>query len=273
MNLVTMDHSSFASYPAVSVATTSRDSVIGKTKLKKCPVESAERLKEQKWSKSQSDEDMVLLQWFNGLCDGRFLEMGALDGVMFSNSYLYEVAFQWKGLLIELSPTSFQKLQVNRGGNSNTLVNAGVCENRQTLHYFSTGVPATNGIVEFAAQDFRDRWWKNLKPDLSNAIQIECLPLQEIIDEHYQDEEVVHFDFYSLDVEGAEYQVLKSIDFTRVSFGIIFLEADELNEMKNLATRAHLESNGYRFLMEKQKSYWFMNRNFGKIYDHVLHSH
>ena len=38
---------------------------------------------------SQSGEDVVLLQWFNGLCNGTYFEMGALDGVRFSNTFFF----------------------------------------------------------------------------------------------------------------------------------------------------------------------------------------
>ena len=58
------------------------------------------------------------------------------------------------------------------------------------------------------------------------------------------------FDFFSLDVEGAEMSVLESIDFERTAFGVILVEADEHNEMKNLAMRQFLELRGYTFLCE-----------------------
>jgi hypothetical protein len=52
-----------------------------------------------------------------------------------------------------------------------------------------------------------------------------------------------YFDFFSLDVEGAEYKVLKSIDFDQVGFGVVLVEADEHNQLKNMAVRTLLESN------------------------------
>ena len=58
-----------------------------------------------------------------------------------------------------------------------------------------------------------------------------------------QVQEPVHFDFFSLDVEGAEYGVLQSLDFAKYSFGIIVVEADGHNKMKNMAVRTLLETN------------------------------
>jgi len=39
--------------------------------------------------RSQSKEDELLLVFFNGLCNGSYIEMGALDGVTFSNSWVF----------------------------------------------------------------------------------------------------------------------------------------------------------------------------------------
>lgn len=51
--------------------------------------------------KSQMAEDQKLMKWFGTLCGG--IEMGALDGVTFSNSYVFNKLLGYKGVLIELS--------------------------------------------------------------------------------------------------------------------------------------------------------------------------
>ena len=49
-------------------------------------------------SKSQDGEDRYLVDtYFKGLCGGTYLELGALDGVKFSNSHLFEFGFGWSG--------------------------------------------------------------------------------------------------------------------------------------------------------------------------------
>ena len=51
-------------------------------------------------------------------------------------------------------------------------------------------------------------------------------------------------DFLSLDVEGAELQVLESLDFRRSAFGIVLVEADTGNRSKNEGVRRLLVENG-----------------------------
>lgn len=261
------------------------------TTVTQCSMQSTDDDVRTRLSKSQKGEDLILLSWFNGMCGGKYIEMGALDGVTYSNSYLFEAALEWDGLLVEIMPPSFQKLQTNRP--FNVLVNAGVCETRQKVHYYGEAGeslvlkshlhiylylilvlsgPSVSGIVEFSTESYRQRWWPHLKPDWSNAHEIDCIPLQDILNENMGSvttDKSWHFDFFSLDVEGAELQVLRSIDFNKVSFGIIVLEADEHNERKNLVIRVFLESHGYTFLQSKMGSYWFVHQEFDQIYGHV----
>ncbi|KAL3918344.1 MAG: hypothetical protein SGILL_004285, partial [Bacillariaceae sp.] len=220
-------------------------------------------------SKSQSKEDQMLLQWFNGLCNGTYIEMGALDGLQFSNSYLFNKELEWSGVLIELSPRDYEKLKINRP--NDMTINAAVCDERKKIHYLTRkGRGAVEGIYEFMPESFRNQWWPGVSLETpSNSIaEIDCIPMSDILDESPYN----YFDFYSLDVEGAEYEVLKSIDFDKYAFGILFVEADEHNPRKNLAIRTFLESKGYTYMMEHERSYWFVNQDFSKIYKDLLHN-
>jgi hypothetical protein len=71
------------------------------------PTSSASVCKQRKldkdWFKSQSKEDERLLTWFKNLCGGHYLEMGGLDGVRKSNSYVFNKGLDWKGVLVEAS--------------------------------------------------------------------------------------------------------------------------------------------------------------------------
>jgi hypothetical protein len=53
---------------------------------------------------AQSGEDKALLgySFFPNLCKGTYLELGALDGSTYSNTYVFLKALGWRGVLIEL---------------------------------------------------------------------------------------------------------------------------------------------------------------------------
>ncbi|KAL3924227.1 MAG: hypothetical protein SGILL_001173 [Bacillariaceae sp.] len=220
---------------------------------------------------SQSGEDEILLQWFNGLCNGTYVEMGALNGIQFSNSLVFNREFDWSGLLVELAPDDYEKLKINRP--KDIAVHAAVCDKRQTIHYLSKrdgkSGSAVDGIYEFMSESFRHAWWPGISLDTKSdqITEIECVPMNDILEQS----PYTYYDFYSLDVEGAEFEVVQSIDFEKFSFGVILVEADGHNRRKNLALRTFVESKGYTFLMEDQRSYWFVNADFYNIYHELLH--
>lgn len=222
--------------------------------------------------RSQSGEDVQLLRYFNGMCNGTYIEIGALDGVRYSNSHVFHHSFRWRGVLIELMPDNYAKLIVNRP-NEIAVVNAGVCNERRTLHYVNgSKLPsgAVAGIYELASPSFRNQWWKGVSLSSPFLREIECVPMKDVLSEYAAD--VDYFDFFSVDVEGAEMEVLRSIDYTQVGFGVILVEADAHNELKNLAVKSLIESKGYTFEMDYHRSYWFINKDFWSIYKDLLHA-
>ena len=66
-------------------------------------------------SRSQHAEDIYAYEhFFYGRGGGTFLEMGALNGLQWSNTVALERVLGWRGVLIEASPSSYKQLAVNR---------------------------------------------------------------------------------------------------------------------------------------------------------------
>ena len=59
----------------------------------------------------------------------------------------------------------------------------------------------------------------------------------------------------SLDVEGAELEVLRTLDFDKHQFGVIFYEADEHDPVKNVAMKTLLADNGYDFVIHSAQQF------------------
>lgn len=217
----------------------------------------------QNHSKSQFREDANLFPYFKGLCNGTYLELGAVDGIHFSNTYAFHKAMNWKGVLIELTPENAAKLKVNRPDEL-AVIHAAVCATQGKVHYVDVkfGKGVVSGVWEFSAPSFRSQWWGSL--DLKNTTEIDCLPMQKILAN--VQEHSFYADFFSLDVEGGELSVLESIDFSKAAFGIVIVEADEHSPFKNLRVRTLLASKGYDFMNHIANSDWFVNRQFSSFY-------
>ena len=76
---------------------------------------------------SQHGEELVIWEFFAGQRCGFFVEIGAYDGVTFSNTYLLEAA-GWNGILVEANPRRFQECRKERPYSS--CVQAAVVANR-----------------------------------------------------------------------------------------------------------------------------------------------
>jgi hypothetical protein len=75
-------------------------------------------------SPSQLGQDLCVLEQTN-YKKGGFVEFGATDGVLLSNSYLLEKEFGWQGLCAEHNPKYFKQLQKNRNCTVNEACIAG----------------------------------------------------------------------------------------------------------------------------------------------------
>ena len=84
---------------------------------------------------------------------------------------------------------------------------------------------------------FKQRWHNGTK--VEDLQKIACRPLSSVI--ATSKFRGLLIDFLSLDVEGGEFEVIKTINFEEDRFGVIFYEADEHNPIKNEAMKTFLE--------------------------------
>ena len=71
-----------------------------------------------RYSKSENGQDIFALLVSNFSRDKMFVEIGAYDGITFSNTYLLEKKFGWTGLLVEPIPRNFNRIALNRESRS-----------------------------------------------------------------------------------------------------------------------------------------------------------
>lgn len=196
--------------------------------------------------------------YFHGLCNGKYLEIGAYDGRKHSNTFLFAKTLGWTGVLVEASPKNFRRLRHNRP--ESRCYHGAVCQNNtQYVHYVEKG--PVSGIFEFMSPSFRSHWHGGIANENAGQ-EVRCAPLQDFID----DSLIHYFDFFSLDVEGAELEVLRTVNYKQTAFGIVFVEADGSNPQKENAIKAFMAKHEYSFKGVKLRSLWFANSNLESIY-------
>lgn len=184
---------------------------------------------------------------------GFFVELGANDGYKQSNTYYLERGKKWKGILIEPVPELFEKCKKIRGKSlvlNLAIVNSDYNENTITIHY--AGLMST-------IEDSRPK--KDLKTHIKRGIEVQNLthtysisvPVS-TLSNVFTKYQVKKIDFLSLDVEGAELDVLKGMNISKFRPKYILVETNKYYEDVN----KFLSENGYK-LMEKmtQHDYFF----------------
>lgn len=154
---------------------------------------------------SQQYEDLVIFgEYFKDSIGSSFtyLELGALDGVAYANTLFFEETLGWKGVLIEASKPSFSSLKRNRSPSNNAMYNLAVCKENGMITLLGTNAEA--GISDTMSTFHFNRNKAGAKS------QIRCQTMKSILN----NANVAFIDFWSLDVEGAEYDVLLGMDWT-----------------------------------------------------------
>lgn len=197
---------------------------------------------------SQQEEDKDLVREFfwkkhmGFLFNGTFLEVGALNGVLYSNTLMFERELSWHGILIEGCPTTAAQLENNRGGpnSRNTIVKQAVCLESGNYINYTLPCDAMSGVAGRQGDAVMVR-----EHDRKESVPVPCSPLSEMI----RSANVFSIDLVSIDVEGYEVSLLKTINFTQVSIGVIVIEVNhnndiELQEVKKILTESGFISRG-----------------------------
>lgn len=144
---------------------------------------------------------------------GTYVELGAFDGKTESNSRFFDACLNWTGLLIEGNPTAFQKTMEARP-KSHRMNFAPSC---------SADYEAANKTIPFASYPMTNAGLKGKARDYDEKPQVgvPCGPLGPVLEDIFEGERI---NFFSLDVEGAEVMVLKTIDFTRIHIDVLMVK-------------------------------------------------
>jgi len=159
---------------------------------------------------SQQGEDVSLVR--NVFCDvcrhqRTYLELGALDGKKYSNTFYLELAYGWGGLLIEGLPQNAQKLIAHRGKSGrNVIFNEAICSTTGTVNFTNNPNMGTAGVMETMSESYLRSWSKRFTHGM---VSVPCRPLGALV----QLAGIREIDFFSLDVEGAELVVLQTFEW------------------------------------------------------------
>ncbi len=157
---------------------------------------------------SQVYQDYYLDRYiFNGKENGVFLDVGANDPIQINNTYFFEHNRKWSGLAFEPMPKMNQRWKELR-----------------EVECIQIALGCQSGEIEFC--EYEDDSMSGVANEVDyngkvvNKYTVKVETLANILKQY----KITHVDFMTLDVEGAELDVLRGIDFDAVSIDYIVIE-------------------------------------------------
>eukprot|EP00093_Oithona_nana_P014828 14828.XXX_791184_792720_1 [CDS] Oithona nana genome sequencing. len=168
----------------------------------------------------------------NEKTNGFFIECGALDGETRSNTLFLEKDQNWNGILIEADPLSLAQIR-SKSRHRSWIIPACLSTKPETMFVTFAAFGHVGHIVE---------QFEKVQDGFVNAT---CLPLYSIL--LALDNPIV--DYFSLDIEGNELEVLKTIPFDKVDIKTLSVEYFHLDEKgaSNDEMKRFMLSQGYQF--------------------------
>lgn len=208
-------------------------------------------------SYSQYKQEDFVCDFFKNKKNGFFLELGGLDGIRHSNTYLLENKYMWNGLIIEPSPSLFLELKKNRNVITENILISNKYEKDVEFLYIEdkTKCIGLQGIMENYNKKHLNRIRNELNNDSKfyNIIKMDTTTLQKICEKY----KIYNIDYLSLDVEGSELKVLQGIDFNKINITLIGVEINYEEDKK--AIFDILNNNNYIFI-KKFGDYFFKKK-------------
>lgn len=190
--------------------------------------------------------DRKLFKYLN-YKNGFFVECGANDGVTQSNTLLLEQELQWTGLLVEPGYVNYNKCRISR---SNCIVENYAlvsCDYQEKTINGNFNNDLCNGLMNSIDlyPDYFDSemiFWadKFRRENKSETTEVNCCTLQHLLDKHL----INKIDFFSLDVEGYEIEVLKGLDLKKIRPVYILIETTTSDYYKEIV-ECYMTKNDY----------------------------
>ena len=177
--------------------------------------------------------------------DFAFLQVGAFDGM--SNDPIYPLvqAFGIRGIIVEPQANAFEALKKLYADHPQViLVNAAVADANGSRDFFT----ADSGPIQQASFDRAHLLKHRIPADQIVCQQVRCVTITSLLEEHGLD----RLDLVQVDAEGYDAEIVRTIDFERVTPRIIRFEHVHLTTEDCDACVGMLASHGYRFMTERR---------------------
>ena len=190
-------------------------------------------LKANRKTYSQFGEDLFIESFFKDQKTGKYVDLGAFHPMRLSNTYLlYKKG--WSGTNVDLNPIAIDLFNIARKKDKNICSLLSDQDNVLKETYFDHEWSAANSIVPDNALSFKKKMKTSTFENLINN----------------------NFDFLNIDLEGHDYNVLKTINLNKFHPKLICIEILTDGSNKD-SIFEHMKTNNYLFIKNLGPSFFF----------------
>jgi FkbM family methyltransferase len=192
---------------------------------------------------SQLGQDRIVDEYLRGKRNGVFVDIGAYDGVTFSNTLMLEREREWTGICIEPLPDICAELQKNR-----RCICVQACignrEEREVEFLAVQSNAARTRMLSGVLSEYDPRHLARVDDELNefggskSVIRVPMRHLHAVLHEHC----IGNVDYLSVDTEGSELLILRSTILSAIGNPCITVE----NNYNDPSIDAVLHNQGYR---------------------------
>jgi FkbM family methyltransferase len=194
---------------------------------------------------SQEAQDLKVLLHYKLKKGGYFLEIGASDGVKFSNTYLLEQKYNWSGICVEPIKDDYEKLIKNRS-----------CHCSDLAVYSNSNEELEFDIYEYNLLSGLNKHINTYSNQpIKEKIIVKTITLNDLLEKYNAP---LFIEYMSIDTEGSEYEILSVFDFDKYKFGLIHVEHN-YEEPKRQLIKELLLKNGYTYIGEYKQDDFYSN--------------
>ena len=223
---------------------------------------------------SQYDEEIIIRRFFETQEQGVVVEIGVGFFDINSNS-LYLIEIGWNAFLVEPNKHFFEKLNQRYSLNPKVKLEnvAAYYENLDEVDFFEYGQASTLNLEfkEKAVKAFVDKdglpekWMSCEGKEIRgfNETKVKAVKTSEIIEKYYKS-----IDFMSIDCEGADFDVIKGINFENINIKLICHEkqyeilGSKPNDSLNKEIETYLNKYNFEKIYENVGNIFYLNKNY-----------
>lgn len=186
---------------------------------------------------SQLGQEAFVVGFTDGAVGLKYLELGAYDPYLLSNTATLRQSFGWTGLSVDPNPEVLEKFAI--ANLEHSFLNAGVAGKDTNAVLIKNGAMSHTQIVS--------------NDEGENSENIHLVGIENIV------RDLSQIDYLSIDIEGGEVEVLKHFPFGRIKPSIITIEHN-FRETDRFAIKEFLSAKGYREFLPNLTDFesWFV---------------